>query len=240
MISDLNAMYMRNPQAILLPVVSVNYPAVNQVVLSLVQKADVDGSRTLGIITQAGHLGSGSYRLCWINLARNNDIFFKHGWHLVRPTTAQAIERTPEQRHEAEQAFFANHEFEELERTSLGIDALRTRLETLLHHHLLQALPSLRFHLGEQLNAAAIELDTLVELIEGLLFERDSLLTRVEDLTRAVKSMLDTIGGYGFKNKIDSMSNYDNMHLLVLSTKQLLTARLASLDESMVRAQDLP
>ncbi|KAK5019898.1 hypothetical protein LTR16_000184 [Cryomyces antarcticus] len=66
------------PRTICLAVVSATNDRTNQRILTKVTKVDEEGERTLGIVTKPDRLsaGSGSEK-AFLNLARNEDVFFK-------------------------------------------------------------------------------------------------------------------------------------------------------------------
>ncbi|OAA44735.1 Dynamin [Cordyceps fumosorosea ARSEF 2679] len=83
--------YMKEPRSIILAVVSAKNDYVNQIVLKLASKADPGGKRTLGVITKPDVLipGSGSER-DFISLARNQEVEFRLGWHVLRNRDTEA------------------------------------------------------------------------------------------------------------------------------------------------------
>jgi hypothetical protein len=74
---DLVEGYISNPRTIILAIVSAKNDYANQIILKRAREFDKKGSRTLGIITKPDDLypNSGN-ETAFINLARNEDIFF--------------------------------------------------------------------------------------------------------------------------------------------------------------------
>ena len=85
MVAEITNFYISQPRTICLAVVSATNDYANQPILTKVREVDLEGERTLGIITKPDRLdhGSGS-EAAFIALARNEDIFFKLGWHVIK------------------------------------------------------------------------------------------------------------------------------------------------------------
>ena len=154
--------YMRERRSIILAVVSaVNDPAT-QIVLSLARQFDEDGHRSLGIVTKPDALTPGSRRESdIINLARNRDVIFTHGWHVLRNIDTDKGEATLAERDEQERKFFLEGSWATLPRDRLGIEALRERLSKVLLQQITDELPDL---MGEIEASASTCRDTLKQL----------------------------------------------------------------------------
>lgn len=137
--------YMKKPRSINLAVVSANYDVPNHAVLGQARRIDTDGVRTMGIITKPDNPHRNTEReRSYIALAKNNDIPFRLGWHVLR--NADHPDRMDENydRDETERSFFANREpWNTLPRSSVGIEALRTRLSRVLFDQITCELPSM-------------------------------------------------------------------------------------------------
>lgn len=77
--------YMEKPRSIILAVVSAKNDFNNQIVTRYAREIDPLGMRTMGLITKPDTLdeGSDSERF-YVELARNNDVKFRLGWHVLR------------------------------------------------------------------------------------------------------------------------------------------------------------
>ncbi|KAH7069204.1 P-loop containing nucleoside triphosphate hydrolase protein [Paraphoma chrysanthemicola] len=85
LVREITDRYISRPRTIIPAVVSATNEYANQGILTKARKVDPEGERTLGIITKPDRLPSGSgSESAYINLARNEDIFFKLGWHMVK------------------------------------------------------------------------------------------------------------------------------------------------------------
>ncbi|KAL9095009.1 MAG: hypothetical protein Q9165_002611 [Trypethelium subeluteriae] len=123
---------------------------------------DRDGSRTLGIVTKPDWLSKGSANeQWWISPAQNKSVYFKLGWHMLKNRSEDAMSSTFQQRNSAESLFFSTGAYEDLPRSMLGIETLRTKLSALLHNHLKKELPSLKKELLDELSKTKNELSAL-------------------------------------------------------------------------------
>ncbi len=101
--------YMENRRSIILAVVSANNDYANQVVLELARNVDGKGHRTLGIITKPDLLPTGSAsEQSFANLARNQDVEFRLGWHVLRNRDYKNKDVSLETRSDMEEEFFSS------------------------------------------------------------------------------------------------------------------------------------
>lgn len=142
LVSKLVHQYMANPRSIILAIVAANYDFANQVVLKRARQVDPQGLRTLGIITKPDLLDPDSEgEQAWVSLAKNEDIFFRLGWHVLKNRNFQSREFSPQQRDTAESDFFADGVWRTLDQNTLGIDSLRERLNRVFLQHICSELP---------------------------------------------------------------------------------------------------
>ncbi|KAK3389943.1 P-loop containing nucleoside triphosphate hydrolase protein, partial [Podospora didyma] len=144
LIQDVVQGYMKEPRCIILAVVSAKNDISNQIVLKLARAADPTGNRTLGVITKPDTLteGSGSEAL-YVCLAKNQEVEFRLGWHVLRNMDSEKGSYTLAERHAIEAEFFAKGVWTQLPYGSLGIDKLRGRLSKVLLGQIASELPSL-------------------------------------------------------------------------------------------------
>jgi GTPase SAR1 family protein len=156
--------YIQQQRTICLAVVSATSDYANQKILEKVREVDKEGDRTLGIITKPDRLeaGSGSEK-SFIGLARNEDVFFKLGWHVLKNRSFEQRDFEIQARNMHEATFFQSSNFKCLPKESVGIDALRRRLSDLLFEHVKRELPNLRDDLEKALVGAQQQLDLLGE-----------------------------------------------------------------------------
>ncbi|KAI0521232.1 interferon-induced GTP-binding protein Mx [Xylaria bambusicola] len=154
LVAEITDRYISQPRTICLAVVSASNDAENQTILTKVQEVDPEGNRTLGIITKPDipPAGSGS-QSAFIELARNKDVFFKLGWHVLKNRKFEESTHSLAERNLAEMRFFRESNFNCLPKEHVGIDTLRTRLSVLLFEHVKHEFPrfgrDLRFALRD-------------------------------------------------------------------------------------------
>lgn len=161
-VDEITEHYISQPRTICLPVISAGSDYATQGILTKVRKVDPNGDRTLGIITKPDRLevDSGTEE-AFLGLARNEDVFFKLGWHVLKNRKFEEQSYTFLERNAAETAWFRKSKFGSLPKGNTGIDALRDRLSKLLFNHVKKELPKLREDVDEALQDAKSQLATM-------------------------------------------------------------------------------
>jgi GTPase SAR1 family protein len=162
LVAEITDRYISQPRTICLAVVSATSDAANQSILRKVRLVDPRGERTLGIITKPDQLpkGSGSENK-FLELARNQDVFFKLGWHVLRNRRFEEGANSLQERNTCEATYFRTSNFNTLPKQNVGISSLRSRLSLLLFEHIKQELPRLRQDLEAAFVDAQDDLDLL-------------------------------------------------------------------------------
>ena len=144
LVSSLVRSYMANSRSIILAVVSARNDYANQIVTKLARDVDPKGLRTLGIITKPDslHVGSESEK-AFLNLAKNEDVVFRLGWHVLRNRDYTERECSIEERDEAETDLFSQGIWTSLPTSSLGVGTLKPRLSIVLRDQIVSEMPSL-------------------------------------------------------------------------------------------------
>jgi GTPase SAR1 family protein len=164
LVAEITHHYIVQPRTICLAVVSAGSDYANQSILDRVREVDPNGDRTLGVITKPDLPEEGSNNQAdFINLAKNADIFFSLGWHVVKNRTWKEKDATLAERKRAEDTFFHTTQWRTLSKEFVGVDALRVRLSVLLFEHVKKELPSLRDELESKLSETKHELEQLGE-----------------------------------------------------------------------------
>ncbi|TRX91608.1 hypothetical protein FHL15_007390 [Xylaria flabelliformis] len=136
--------YIRQSRTICLAVISAQNDVANQSILRRVRKFDPKGERTLGIITKPDTLEAGSKSEAgFLELAKNENVFLKLGWHVVKNRAFKESDFTTEQRAYSEKTFFRDSIWVALNQDYVGVDNLRVRLSHLLLEHGKAELPRL-------------------------------------------------------------------------------------------------
>ena len=136
--------YMKESRSIILAVVSAKYDYANQIVLKMTRAADKTGDRSLGVITKPDKLKPGSVsESSFISLARNQDVDFRRGWHVLKNMDTEEGEASLATRNAEEQTFFSQGIWKTLPRAWVAIENLRQRLSKVLLAQIVTELPSL-------------------------------------------------------------------------------------------------
>ena len=194
----------------------------NQIVLKHCRTIDPRGERTLGLITKPDSLTEGTAnQRTWLELAQNRDIYFELGWHMVKNRSELEIDKTFLQRNLIERAFFSKGAYADLPTACKGIEALRTRLSSLLHDHLKNELPKLRAELMEKLQDTTKEMDQL-GVKRSTIPEQRMFLTeigqRTQDILKsATRGYYDSpfFGPVDMKADVDSLENIRRFRAVV-------------------------
>ena len=154
LISNLVRSYMENPRSVILAVVSAKNDYANQIVLKRAKEVDREGLRTLGLITKPDTLPPGSdSEADFVNLASNDNIQFRLGWHIVKNRDYAFRHASAEERDQSEVQFFSEGVWSELPRNMVGIASLNGRLSKILLGQIKRYLPKLiediQFHIEE-------------------------------------------------------------------------------------------
>lgn len=162
LVAEMTEHYISQPRTICLAVISATNDYANQGILTKVRKVDPDGDRTLGIITKPDRLEAGSgMEQAFIGLTRNQDIFLKLGWHVLKNRSFDEGKNSFVERNLSEKTYFHKSNFKVLPQDCVGIDSLRDRLSKLLFNHVKQELPKLREDLETALSDSRTQLETM-------------------------------------------------------------------------------
>lgn len=107
LVESLVLSYLEQPRSIILAVVSTKSEFALQQVTQRAREVDLDGDRTLGLITKPDTLDVGSEsERAYLELAQNKDVNLRLGWHVVRNRDFSMRNATNAERDIAEKAFF--------------------------------------------------------------------------------------------------------------------------------------
>ena len=162
LVHELVESYMKSERSIILAVVSAMNEFANQIVLKKARTVDPHGQRTIGIITKPDTLRAGTtLEREFLALARNEDVKFERGWHVVKNLDLGAGEGVTKDRDSDELLFFETSSFKSLPPSSVGISSLRHRLSQVLFDQVRSELPKLIGDIISGLAAAQGGLDKL-------------------------------------------------------------------------------
>ena len=192
LIQDVVRSYMKESRCIILAVVSAKNDYANQVVLKLARAADPRGARTLGVITKPDDLVPGGEReSVYLSLAKNDDVKFHHGWHVLKNMDSEKGSSDLTTRDAEEADFFSSGAWAALPVSSVGIDRLRSRLSKLLLGQIATELPGLMDEIDRKFKSCQDQLDELGTPRVSPMEQRAYLLQLSQSFQAIVKSSVD-------------------------------------------------
>lgn len=199
LVSSLIRTYMANTRSIILAVVSAKNDYANQIVTKLAREVDPSGLRTLGIITKPDtlHVGSESEK-AFLDLAKNEDVFFRLGWHVLRNRDYTSRDCSLEERNEAEKQFFSHGIWTSLPLSSLGVGALKSRLSTVLKDQIIHELPKLISDLEVGIEDCRSRLTRLGDARTTLSEQRLYLIRISQSFSSLIKAAVDGVYVHDF------------------------------------------
>jgi GTP-binding protein EngB required for normal cell division len=184
--------YMEKPRSIILAVVSAKSDFALQEVTELARNLDPEGMRTIGLITKPDTLDPGSdSENSYVKLARNKDVVFRLGWHVLRNRSYETRDATSVARDKTEQTFFATGAWTSIDASSLGAKPLKIRLSNILKDQILLQLPGLLEDVSVGITASHSLLEQLGSSRSALRDQRRYLLQVSHDLSALIKSAVD-------------------------------------------------
>lgn len=145
LVTEITESYIRQPRTICLAIVNATNDFANQSIVDMVREADPTGVRSFGVITKPDLMETGpNSQRRWLDLARNKDIQFKMGWHVLRNANHTEMDDSRAEIDAAEESFFRTSPFSVLPDGNKGASALKAKLAKILEDHLHKELPKLR------------------------------------------------------------------------------------------------
>jgi hypothetical protein len=189
LIQDVVQAYMKESRCIILAVVSAKNDFANQIVLKLARTADPTGARTLGVITKPDSLvAGGESEILYVSLARNQEVEFRHGWHVLKNMDSEQGSCDLKTRDVEEDKFFGSGVWRALPHSSLGIDKLRGRLSKVLLTQVAAELPSLMDEMDNRFNSCQAQLEELGDPRASVAEQRRYLFRLSESFQALVKA----------------------------------------------------
>ncbi|KAL8832878.1 MAG: hypothetical protein Q9170_004698 [Blastenia crenularia] len=196
LVKSLVQRYMRNERSIILAVVSAKNDYANQIVTDLARQCDPRGLRTMGIVTKPDTLIPGSdSETSFLNLAKNEDVVFRLGWHLLRNREFNTRTSSTEERDQEEKEFFSQGVWKSLPTDILGIGPLKTRLSNVLIQQIISVLPSLVEDVERGIKVCKARLNRLGDTRGTLQEQRQYLIRISQRFSGLVKAAVDGVYG---------------------------------------------
>jgi GTPase SAR1 family protein len=199
LISDLVRSYMKNPRSVVLAVVTAKNDHALQIILKRAKEVDPKGLRTLGLITKPDTLPRGSdSEADFINLASNDNINFRLGWHVVKNRDYDSRQSSSEERDQSEKSFFSEGVWKELPRDMVGVESLRERLSKILMEQIKRYLPNLMEDMQSNLEECEKKLLKLGDSHDTPEKQRQFLLRLSESFQTLCRAAIDGNYDHGF------------------------------------------
>ncbi|KAK0736173.1 P-loop containing nucleoside triphosphate hydrolase protein [Apiosordaria backusii] len=191
LIQDVVQGYMKQSRCIILAVISAKNDFANQIVLKLARAADPTGNRTLGVITKPDTLTAGSAsESLYLALARNQEVEFRLGWHVVKNMDSEKGTWTHSERDAEENKFFSEGIWSELPSSSLGVGTFRGRLSKVLLGQIIAELPSLLNEIDKKFGSCQKQLTSLGDPRASSFDQRHYLFQLAESFQALIKSSI--------------------------------------------------
>lgn len=202
--------------------VSVKNDYANQIVLKLARIADTKGNRTLGVITKPDTLIPDSEsEIMYVSLARNQDVEFRLGWHVLKNMDSETGEWSLADRNVKEEAFFLQGIWEDLSRSLLSVVKLRDRLSKVLFGQIASELFSLIDEINIKFNACRSRLNKL-EKPRGTLDEQRRYLLHInQSFQFLIKVSVDGTYNDSFFDDAESEVGYQKRIRVVMQNFNL-------------------
>ena len=196
LVKSLVQRYMKNERSIILAVVSAKNDYANQIVTDLARRFDPKGIRTMGVITKPDTLIPGSEsEASFLNLAKNEDVTFRLGWHLLRNRDFNMRDHSTEERDQEEKDFFSKGVWTSLRADMLGISSLKPRLSNVLREQIISVLPNLIEDVEHGINDCKTRLNSLGDTRGTLEEQRQYLIQISQRFSALIKAAVDGVYG---------------------------------------------
>lgn len=220
LVKSLVRSYMKNPRSIILAVVSAKSQFAEQIVTEYARDLDHSRSRTLGLVTKPDTLPAGSeMEDMYFKMARNEDVDFRLGWHVIVNRDYQDRAISNAERDEKEVAFLSSGVWDSLPQSHKGVAALRTRLSEVLRDHIVAQLPQVVTDIEDGLRDCTDRLERLGMARGDPDEQRKYLLNASHRFSSLIRSAVDGVYGDSFfGNARDDEGYHKRLRAVVQNT----------------------
>ncbi|KAL2795462.1 P-loop containing nucleoside triphosphate hydrolase protein [Aspergillus keveii] len=221
--------YITEPRSIILAVISAKNDFAHQIVLKLARDADSSGDRTLGVITKPDTLVSGSEsEAMFLSLARNQDVEFRLGWHVLKNMDTEKGNWTLADRDRDEMVFFSQGAWRDLPRALVGVSGLRSRLSKVLLGQIAAELPSLISEIKAKTDLCKSQFEKLGEPRATLDEQRSYLLRISQSFQVLVKAAVDGTYNDPFFEHVDATNGLQKrLRAVIQNLNEAFTEHIA-------------
>lgn len=141
MVTDMVVRFMQNPRSVMLTVIPANVDIATQEILSMAEKYDEDGHRTLGVLTKPDLVDTGAETPV-MDLVEGKRHKLNLGWCMVRNLGQWQLSDPNSDRAAVEARFFSYRSpWNKLDKERVGVAALRSRLQEILASNIRREFP---------------------------------------------------------------------------------------------------
>ncbi|KAL5348083.1 hypothetical protein ACLOAV_006563 [Pseudogymnoascus australis] len=142
--------WIQDERTIILAVVSANVDIATQEILTMAEKADPKGLRTLGVLTKPDLVDDGAeHQVIDLVMGKRNKL--KLGYCIVRNRSQKELDTDSDSRTRKERSFFSTDPWSSLPKDRVGVDALKSRLQDLLSEIVQREFPKIKRQIEQRL-----------------------------------------------------------------------------------------
>ncbi|EPS45501.1 hypothetical protein H072_508 [Dactylellina haptotyla CBS 200.50] len=199
LVEDMIKSYIREPETIIMAVMSAMTDLINQHIFNLARgqggSGDPQGIRTVGVITKCDLLKEGSEDRV-LQIVANKDNELRHGFFVVKNRSKDDVENlvTPEERQKSEISFFSEERWNSIDRERVGVQKLNVFLTELLHERIRSELPKIVQNINHVMADSQRKLSGLGDVRKDSNSQRFYLTVIAMNYKDKVKVWLDGIG----------------------------------------------
>jgi len=183
--------YIEDERTIILCVAPANSDLTTSDAINLARKVDIDGERTLGVLTKIDLIDKGTSILPTL---KNEIIELKHGYIAVKNRSQADIQAKMEvsEALELERKYFEEHKELRAHSDYCGTDNLSKKLSSLLYEQIKTNLPSIRQEIDENFRTCEKELQRLGEPFpENNTQKLYYLITKSKEISEDVRGLME-------------------------------------------------
>ncbi|OBT60763.1 hypothetical protein VE03_09756 [Pseudogymnoascus sp. 23342-1-I1] len=142
--------WIQDERTIILAVVSANVDIATQEILTMAEKADPKGLRTLGVLTKPDLVDGGAeHQVIDLVMGKRNKL--KLGYCIVRNRSQKELDTDSDSRTLKERNFFNTDPWASLPKDRVGVEALKCRLQDLLSEIVQREFPKIKRQIEQRL-----------------------------------------------------------------------------------------
>ncbi|PMD52427.1 uncharacterized protein K444DRAFT_706517 [Hyaloscypha bicolor E] len=215
--------YIKDKRTIILAVLPAGEDEENWEILSMAEKADSKGIRTLGVLTKPDLIDPGTEERV-MSFVQGEKNPLKLGYYVLRNRGKLQESSSSEERDKAENEFFTQEPWSSLDRDHVGVHALKKRLQELLVDITRRELPNVRHQINARLDNCRKELKAMGADRKSTVQQQIYLQTMATNFQKITDHALDA---YYARNPIFAEIPAKRLPTLVVDRSDKFAAELA-------------